>query len=704
MNLTGITRRTAAAVAWIRVRVTKRRVVRAFLGVTALGTIGVAGEAVVRGRLVPPGERAPSALYTRPAAWGYGDRARPVAIGTVNGSLNERRDPVALRDVPRHLIDAVLSVEDQRFYEHHGLDPRRIVGALLANVRARGVSEGGSTITQQLAKNLFLSNDRTTLRKVRDAALATALEVRHTKAEILEAYLNEIYFGRDGSSAIHGVGAASRYYFGKPVSRISLAESALLAGMIRAPNRLAPTRHAASARARRNLVLALMLAQRRIDSSSAARATRARVSTRAFPATSIDARYFRDFVVRSTGGRLPARGATVYTTLDAALQRSAGRAVARGLGRFARPGAQAALVVIDPRTGDVLAMVGGRNYGASQFNRATDARRQPGSAFKPLVALAALEAHEGQAPAFTLASVVRDEPLAVSTPQGTWRPVDYDGSYRGEVTFREALEQSLNVPFARIGLTIGPERIVATARRLGVTGPLHAVPSIALGSSEVTLLELVRAYGALAAAGSLAETRSIVARRDAGGDLYEAAAPNITQVASPATSFLVTSALMGVVRRGTGRALGERGFGGDSAGKTGTSNDWRDAWFVAYSPEIVVGAWVGHDDGTSLRLSGASAALPIVAEFFSGADVPGERFDVPDGIERGYVSTGLWGWCGEGEYFLEGTAPQSTCGFRVAADDGFAALRELGSALRRAILDRIEEEHGSRRPRRGSRP
>ncbi|MDA1080286.1 MAG: transglycosylase domain-containing protein [Gemmatimonadetes bacterium] len=323
MNLTGIKYRASAAISWLRAHVTSRRVLRTLFAAAALGTLGVTGEAIVRGHLVPPAERAPSAMYTRPVAWGGDGRDGPVVIGSLSAGLNERRVPVALRDVPQHLIDAVLAVEDQRFYEHHGLDPLRIAGALAANVRAGGVSEGGSTITQQIAKNLFLSASRTPLRKVRDAALATALELRHTKGEILEAYLNEIYLGREGAAAIHGVGAASRYYFGKPVGRISLAESALLAGMIRAPNRLAPTRHAAGARTRRDLVLGLMLAQQRIDSAEAARAKRVRVSTRSHPATSIDARYFRDFVARSGGNGVPARGAAVYTTLDAALQRSA---------------------------------------------------------------------------------------------------------------------------------------------------------------------------------------------------------------------------------------------------------------------------------------------------------------------------------------------------------------------------------------------
>ncbi len=359
-------------------------------------------------------------------------------------------------------------------------------------------------------------------------------------------------------------------------------------------------------------------------------------------------------------------------------------------------------------------MVGGRDYGASQFNRATDARRQPGSAFKPFVALAALESRDGAAPAYTLASLVKDEPLSVETPQGVWRPVDYDRGYRGDVTFREALEQSLNIPFARIGMEIGPERIASTARRVGVTSALNPVPSLALGSSEVSLLELVRAYGVLATGGDLAETRTVldrsggpnadeVASNPAGVARQSAPTPVVTRVADPAATFLVTSALMGVVQRGTGSALGAERFGGDIAGKTGTSNDWRDAWFVAYSPNIVVGAWVGHDDGTSLRMSGATAALPIVADFLARADVPGESFDVPDGIERGYTSSNGWGWCGgSSEYFLAGTAPHASgCGFRLAADDAFENLRAFRDELVRMIQERVRQERDSRRSRRG---
>jgi penicillin-binding protein 1B len=702
-SLTAFKQRVSAGYYGVRIHVTRRRVLRTLLVAFVAGTTGVATEALIRGHLEPLEARAPSSLYTRPVAWGADNSRRgPVIIGSLNSDLQEQRDPVELDRMPKHLVDAVLAVEDQRFYKHHGLDPRRIGGALVANIRAGGVAEGGSTITQQLAKNLFLHARRTPLRKIREAALSLMLELRYSKDEILEAYLNEIYLGQDGAAAIHGVGAASRFYFGKPVGRLSLAESALLAGMIRSPNRLAPTRHAADAVSRRNLVLGLMATQHRIGKSEAERARNARVSPRSYPLTSIDARYFRDFVASSTSETFPDRGAAIYTTLDATLQRSAERAISRGLARIRRPGAQAALVAIDPRSGDVLAMVGGSGYATSQFNRATDARRQPGSAFKPFVALAALENRGSETPAFTLASVLQDEPLTVRTPQGDWEPTDYDGAFRGPVTFREALEQSLNVPFVRVGMAIGPARIASTARRLGVTSKLNPVPSLALGSSEVTLLELVRAYGVLASQGNLAETRTITERRDRSGASRQMPSPEATRVADPAATFLVTSALQGVVQRGTGRALDAGRFSGDIAGKTGTSNDWRDAWFVAYSPSIVVGVWVGYDDGRSLRLSGGSAAVPIVSDFFTIAGATrSDSFDVPDGIETSYVAAGGWGSCGEQEYFLQGTAPSAgVCGFRGIADIALEELKGLGADLKRLVLEQLREEFGSRRRRR----
>jgi len=665
MTWQAIQLRCREGVSSLRRRVTLRLVVRVTLVASAIAFVSISVEAFVRAHVPDARSRIPTELYTRPVPWGANREASAaIAIGAIDGPVEERY-PVRLADVPGQLVQAILAVEDQRFYQHHGIDVRRIFGALVADVRAGGLAQGGSTLTQQLAKNLFLTASRTPLRKLREAAMASVLEMRYNKATILEAYLNEIYLGQDGARAIHGVGAASRYYFGKNVQHLTLAESALLAATINAPNHNAPNRHPDVARQRRDLVLQLMVDQHRVTSAAAEEATRMPVSTRVHPATTLDGRNFRDATIAAVARHLPSRGEAVYTTLDASLQRAAEHAVERGLGRLRDSGAQAALVAIDPRSGEVLAMVGGRDYGASQFNRATSAYRQPGSAFKPVVALAALERTGDHAPAFTLASVVNDEPLRVETPSGPWEPVDYDGEFRGPVTLREAMEQSLNVPFARIGLAVGPRQIVATARRLGITSALDAVPSLALGSSGVTLMELVRAYGVLAAGGDLAPARTVLGYARYGDTAKVAASASPTRVIDPAVAYLVTSTLEGVITRGTARALSVQGHDNAIAGKTGTSSNWRDAWFVAYSTSLVVGVWVGYDDGRSLHLTGASAALPIVARFLAEGTTEDDwtPFDVPPGITEAPTAGGDGAWrsdCGAREVFLTGTEPPET--------------------------------------------
>ncbi len=603
----------------------------------------------------------------------------PEVIATVDGDQRESREPVALSAVPQTLVDAILAVEDRRFFEHSGLDLTRILGAAVANLRAGGVVQGGSTISQQLAKNLFLSARRSPIRKIREAAMAVALEARYDKARLLEAYLNEVYFGQDGGYAIRGVGSAARYYFGKDVNRLSLAEAALLAGIVRGPNLYTPLRHPEAARDRRDLALRLMHEQGRIDDREYARARRASLGVRRTPRDPPLARHFVDLVAGElveSLGRGARRGHAVFTTLDPDLQRAAERAVRDGLRdvdealrvgrRDVRP--EAALVALDPWTGDVLALVGGREYGQSQFNRAVHARRQPGSAFKPIVALAALgRARPGDPPAFTLASVLEDQPLAVETPVGLWEPDNYDGRFRGAVTLRDALERSLNVPFARLGLAVGAERIAETGRALGIASPLRAVPSLALGTSEVTPLELTRAFGVLAAAGTRASTRMIALVTDASGNTRGGARHAGERVVEAPEAYLVTSALEGAVERGTGQALRRYGNRGAIAGKSGTSSDWRDAWFVAYSPSIAVGAWVGYDDARSLGLTGSRAALPIVGRVLAAAGGRDGAFPVPDGVEFVEVNpeTGLragYGCWGESEVFLAGTGPSERCG------------------------------------------
>ena len=602
----------------------------------------------------------------------------PELLRTAYGSSNEDRVPLALSDFPPHLVDAVLSIEDQHFFDHSGLDVKRMVGATIANIRARRLAQGGSTITQQLIKNLYLSARRSPVRKVREIAMALVLESRYEKAEILETYLNQVYMGQDGALAIHGMGRAAQFYFGKDVTQLDVAESALLAGIIRGPSLYSPFRNPDRATERRNLVLSIMHQRDLLTERQLREAQRETLGLKVQPELETVGRYAVDFVaaeLRSQhGGSQLDDGLTVFTTIDWDAQDAAEHAVRAGLAKLERDypkladGAsplQAALVALNPNTGELLAMVGGRAYGMTQFNRAAHARRQPGSAFKPIVALAALARNGGQ---FTLASHLEDEKLTVETPAGLWEPSNYDGRFRGSVTLRSALERSLNVPFARLGLLVGPERIAATGRDLGIESELYAVPSLALGSSEVTPLELTRAYGVLAAGGYRANLHSTLGVLDRYGEVLNRAELDGEQVYEPAESYLVTSALQGAVERGTGQQLRSLGFRGPVAAKSGTTNDFRDAWFMGYTPSLAVGVWVGFDDGRSIGLSGSRAALPIFARFLVATlgRYGGEDFTIPYGLEIVEVDqeTGLLagpGCRGEREVFLRGTAPERSC-------------------------------------------
>lgn len=647
-----------------------------------------------------------------------------IAVSSADGARD--RSPVRLEDLPADLVDAVLTVEDQRFHRHHGLDYVRIGAAAIANLRDGRIVQGGSTITQQLARNLFLDSRRTFVRKAREAAMAITLERRHTKADILEAYLNEVYLGQDGGVAIHGVGRAAEVFFGKDASQLDLAESALLAGLIRGPNLYSPLRRPEAAAARRDLVLRLMRDRGLIseskwhDVSSTPWVGRPRVG--APP----PARYYADYVLTMLGetdsvGSVPATARGVITSLDPGLQRAAHAAVSDGLQelelehpglaeRAAASGSllQAALVAVDPRTGDVLAMIGGRDFGTSQYNRAVYARRQPGSSFKPIVTLSAVSAppdRQREGSPITLATILSDEPLEVDTPAGPWQPVNYDGRSRGQVTLREALELSLNIPFARLGLEVGAERIVETARRVGIESRLMPYPSIALGAFEVTPLEMARAYAVLAAGGFRAGSRSVLAVVGPDGELAFPERDAGGRAASEAEAYLVTSALRGAVDRGSGRSLRAHGFSGVVAAKSGTTNEFRDGWFIGYTPALAVAVWVGFDDAQSLGLPGSRVALPIFARFMAAAtgrygdEGPWATtgFETPVGLEVVEVEPGTGlrsgpGCPGRPEIFVRGTAPRRSCspyGYyegRWTRENRYDVLRRLAEV--RARRDR----------------
>jgi penicillin-binding protein 1B len=578
----------------------------------------------------------------------------PELLASAGADMGESIRPVRLADVPADLRAAVLATEDVRFYEHGGVDPRGILRAMWTNVRKGRVAEGGSTITQQLVKSRLLTPERTLSRKIHEALLSTVLEWRYGKDQIFEAYLNEVYLGQSGGSSVRGIGAAARAYFGKEIHQLTLPESALLAGMIRAPNSYSPVSNPERARERRDVVLARMRELDKISEADYRKARKEPVRARKAPADGLTAPYFVDYVraelERATDVELANQhGLRVYTTLDPVLQRLAEAAVVRGLDRLetSRPRLrrknqeerlQAAMIVLDPASGQVRALVGGRDYRTSQFNRAVLARRQPGSAFKPFVYLAAITPRR-DGPLFTAASMLDDSPLTMVVDGKPWTPKNYDERYQGPVTVRRALEGSINTATVRLAQAIGLPAVIDTARALGVEGDLKPVPALALGVFEITPLQLARAYlplanGGLAPAGGVVDTLT----DDAGAALWSAGRESRPVIGAP-EAYVMTSLLEGVINAGTGAAARSLGVPGAVAGKTGTTNEGRDAWLVGYSRNLLALVWIGFDDGTPAGLSGAEGALPIWSEFMRQAlDVyPAGPFAEPTGITHAKI-------------------------------------------------------------------
>ncbi len=561
----------------------------------------------------------------------------------------EERRVVPLEAIPPRLVAAVLAIEDARFYEHGAIDWRGIGRALVRNVGAGRVVEGGSTLTQQLMKNFFLSEERTLRRKAVELVMAVVAERRYTKPQILQLYLNEIYLGQSGAKGVFGVSEAAQFYFGKELGDLTTAEMALLAGMIRAPNGYSPYRNLDRARARRDLVLAAMVEHGAIDAAEAAAARAEPVVLRPPAPDRNDAPYFVDFVRRELQTSYPAdaltgEGLRIFTALDPVLQTIAATTLRDGLaalerqypqlaGREPEQQLQGALVALHPATGEIKAMVGGRDYAVSQFNRASDAARQPGSVFKPIVYFAALDPAGGPSH-LSPASRVQDEPFSWNYDGQVWTPENYEGRYFGDVTVRRALEMSLNAATARVAFEVGLPRIRDTAEQLGVSGPLPTVPSMVLGSLEMTPLAVAETYAVLASQGQRTPARAVKQVADEHDQLLEGRPLAIASVVSPQVSYLVTHLLEGVVEHGTGRGVRMAGFTAPAAGKTGTTNDYGDAWFVGYTPDVVAVVWVGFDRRESLGLSGARAALPIWTEFMkrATANVPPRAFEEPDGV------------------------------------------------------------------------
>jgi penicillin-binding protein 1A len=687
----------------------------------------------------------------------YSDEDEPFAA-----FFEQRRILVSLNKIPPYLIEALLATEDTRFYSHRGIDPRGIARALLTNLRTLRRAEGGSTITQQLAKVLFLTPEKSLARKMKEILLAFQIEREYPKDKILEMYFNQIYFGHGA----YGVEAAAQTYFGKSVDELNLAEAAMLAGLPRAPNTYSPIVDKERARRRRGVVLQRMVEEEFITTEQAEAAAAIPFDERAFAAVRSQAPYFVEYVRQYLEERygsyaLYHGGLKVYTTLNVRLQQAAEQSLTQGLREIdqqkglrlvggsptarvtpRRPGAplrpglvvegviqrvtargihvtvdgysgeipfkamrvaegpkladafhpddrvlvrleavdhnrktltlvlaqepemEGALLALDPRTGQIKAMVGGYDFQRSKFNRAIQARRQPGSAFKPFVYAAAFDL------GLTPSTIFEDSPISfpatIDGEQKEWSPENYDQTFRGPVTLRQGLEHSINVVAVKLLETIGVGAATQMAHRLGIRSPIRAELGLALGTSEVTLLEMVSAYGTLAAGGVRAPPYAIRRILDSRGRVLEVRFPEGQQVLRPATAATLTHVLEGVVQRGTGRSA--RALERPLAAKTGTTQDAADAWFLGYSPSLVAGVWIGYDTVRSLgpHETSATLAAPIWIQFMRAAleGSPPEAFPVPDPLVPVTVNyyTGLPTYPQDPdavtEYFLRGTEPR----------------------------------------------
>jgi penicillin-binding protein 1B len=599
----------------------------------------------------------------------------PLITALITTSRAKRRD-VPLQVIPARMVHAVLAIEDRRFYDHPGIDPIGIAGAVFRNVFGdKEYTAGGSTITQQLVKNTFLTAEKTLSRKMTEWFMSVILERRLSKDQILELYLNDISLGQRGSFAIHGVAEAARLFFAKDITNISLTEAATIAGVIQSPSRLSPFKNAERAKDRRNIVLHSMTEAGFISDDAAARASKEPL-VMAARALESEAPYFVDFISQELQDKYKSLGTVdVYTTLDVHLQRLAQDAMREGLTQVdkllarRRRRAQAALIAVDPRTGEVLAFVGGRSYNQSQYNRVVSARRQPGSVFKPFVYLAAFErAHADGRTDVTPASVVADEPTEFTFNDQTWSPNNYEGEYDGPITLRRALALSRNIATVKVAEAAGYGEVAALWKRVGAGTPPRPYPSIALGVFEASPYEIATAYTIFANGGTIKPLRQISRMVAGGSDLrVHTTAPRT--IARPDTTFLVTNMMRSVLNEGTAAGARAAGFVLDAAGKTGTTNDLRDAWFVGFTPELLTVVWVGLDDNQPLGLSGTQAALPIWTTFMARA-LSGRGstpFAVPEGVNFLDVDRDTGKASAPGcprifrEAFLSGTEPTEVC-------------------------------------------
>jgi penicillin-binding protein 1A len=615
--------------------------------------------------------------------------------------FQENRVLVSLDEIPKNLVNAFLVTEDRRFHEHWGVSLLDNIRALWVDLRTGKKAQGASTITQQLARNLFLSHEKILTRKIREALLAIEIEKRYTKDEILAMYLNQIYFGHGA----YGVESAARLYYGKPARDLALSECAMLAGIPKNPAGYSPIRHPAAAIERARIILDLMRRSGVVNAEEADRAVAELRPTAREPGRVREAPYFvesirQELLTRYSPEVLYGGGLRITTSLDLGLQRAAEEAVESRLSDLEkkrryrvrlgdeaveanrRAGGtetgyiQGALLALDPATGEIRAMVGGRNFGDSHFNRAVQARRQPGSAFKIFVYTAAVD--RGVRPS----DICLDTPLTIPIAgSDDYSPQNIDGEFRGPMTIRDALKHSVNVPAVRTLMKVSARAVIETARQLGVASELLAVPSLALGSCEVTLLEMTSAISAFPNLGVRAEPYAILRVEDRDGHVLEEARPRLREALNPQTAYIMTTMLESVVNEGTGARIRSSGFRGAAAGKTGTPNDFTDAWFLGFTPRLACGVWVGFDKKETIGedQTGSRTALPIWVDFMKAAGRDNDPpFAKPDEIverivcpDSGELATEM---CPSrrAEVFIRGFAPSTPCSLH---DPGGRSMR-----------------------------
>lgn len=599
-------------------------------------------------------------------------RLDPVLIGKIYPAHNEDRVFVRLKEVPPSLIKGLLAVEDRNFYQHHGIDPIAVARALWVDVRAREMVQGGSTLTQQLVKNFFLSNERTMTRKLKEAVMSWQLEWHYEKDEILEAYCNEIYLGQSGKHAIHGFGRASWFYFRRPLSDLQLPELALLVGLVRGPSYYDPRRHPERALARRNQVLAMLAEQGGITLAQARAAQEAPLGVTAKAASSAAlSPAFIDLVRRQLRRDyreedLNSAGLQIFTTLDPLVQTGTMRALQTRVEqlekqqRLPQGSLEGAAIVTGSEGGEVLALAGGRDADFAGFNRVLDARRPIGSLVKPAVYLTALSS-----PKYTLLTPLNDGPLTLKNPGGKpWQPLNYDKQFHGWVPLKSALAHSYNLATVRLGMDVGVSNVLQTMERLGVEEKLKPYPSVLLGAAELTPFEVTQMYQSVASGGfhtPLRAIREILSRDGRPLRRYEV---TVRQAADPAAVFLLTRAMQDVMRNGTGVSLYSRvPWSWAVAGKTGTTDGLRDSWFAGFTGDRLAVVWLGRDDNRPTGLSGSTGALQAWGDIMLRAGAQPLKLETPKGIEWVWVDANSGMRSAEGCMdavqmpFLRGSAP-----------------------------------------------